>query len=146
MNSRLFAALMLLFASTGFAGAQTVAETLTEWSLMGLWSADCDRFPSERNTYLRFTAGPDGRALLERDSGETRISGEVTAAEIAADRSLTLRVRFPREKAAREISYVKALPRVMRVIIDRAIGGDFTIREGKYLATGEATLWQMRCY
>jgi hypothetical protein len=145
MKARLVAAAALAFSVLpGAAGAQTVAETLAKWGLTGIWSADCDRFPSDRNTYLRITTGPDGRSLLEYDSGDTREQNEIVAAEIAADLSLT--VRIARERKLHEISYVKAMPRIMRVFASHDVGGDYTVKDGNIVGTREATLWQIRCY
>jgi hypothetical protein len=126
--------------------AETVAETVEKWGLIGLWSADCDSFPSARNTYLRFRSRRDGRIVLERDSGGEPDSSEIVAAEIAPDHSLTVRVRFSKEGRLREITYVKALPRVMREIENHAIGGAYTIKDARFVSDGSETLWHLRCY
>jgi hypothetical protein len=123
-----------------------LAQTLTKWGLTGLWSSDCDSFPSERNTYMQVRIAADGRAMMAYDSGKPGQDHEIVAAAIADDGSLTVRVRLLRQPKLHDNRYVKALPKVMRLVESREVGGDYAVRDGHFVATKEDTLWQMRCY
>lgn len=147
MRMRLFAAaLALLFVPLNIACAETVADTLKAWGLLGTWAADCDFPAGRRNGYYSFIAKADGQGAHGRDFGDIKDSNEILSATIGADNLLTLSVRFQSTAQVREFSYVKGERGVIRALTNREAGGAFTVRDGKFVGSGEATLWQSRCY
>ncbi|MBI4275070.1 MAG: hypothetical protein HY659_10270, partial [Rhizobiales bacterium] len=130
MLMRLSAAILaILFAPPDIACAETVADTLKTWGLLGTWSADCDFPAGRRNGYYSFIPKAGGQGAHDRDFGDIKDSNEILSAEIGADNSLTLRVRFQSNAQVREFSYVKGERGVIRAMTNREAGGAFTVRD-----------------
>ena len=75
-------AILLVAFFTDGARAETVAETLARWGLLGTWATDCSRPPSQANHRLSYVARAGGRAFHERNFGNTRDSREIRAAAL----------------------------------------------------------------
>jgi hypothetical protein len=133
-----------LLISTELAPAQSAADTLRKWGLLGTWALDCSQPPSRQNSHLTYRATRDGRASHDRAFGDTQDANEVLASTIAADGSLTLRVRFPSLSQTREFSFIKGADGRIRAMSNRA-GGDYSVKNGKFISNGLPTPWQTRC-
>jgi len=95
--NRLALAILLALTLPRPASAETVAQTLQKWGLIGPWSLDCSlKADRKRGTVLDYEIVGDSRVVHRRDFGGTTDEGEVVTAEISADGMLNLRVFFPR--------------------------------------------------
>jgi len=132
-------------ASVAFAD-DPVAETVRKWGLLGAWSLDCALPPDHANgTVLAYEIGPDGGVVYRRDFGDVTDESQVLAAEVSADGILNLEVYFPTIKQKREYGLMMLEDGTMRAIYNRSEKGDYTIKDGKFVATKKPTPVQHKC-
>lgn len=141
-------ALALLFAVTVPlpASAETVAQTVQKWGLVGPWSLDCSLKPDRnRGTVLDYEIVGDERVVHRRNFGDTTDESEVVTAEISADGMLNLRVFFPSLKQTREYGLMMQPDGTMRAMYNRDQKHEYSIEDGKFTANGSPTPPQHRC-
>jgi len=81
----------------------------------------------------------DGRVLFRRSFGDTAEESEAVSAEVSADGMLNLRVFFPGLNQVLESGLMMQPDGSMRAIYTRSPQGEYTIRDGKFTASGEPT-------
>lgn len=144
--SRLTLAMLLSLTLTLGARAETVADTVSQWGLIGSWSLDCSLAPDRnKGAVLDYEISPDGRVLHRRDFGGGIDESEVIAAEVSKDGMLNLRVVFPKLKQTREYGLLLQDDGTLRAIYNRNQKHEYTIRDGKFTANGNPTPPQHRC-
>jgi hypothetical protein len=122
------------------------AETVRKWGLLGPWSIDCSLPPDHANgTLLIYEIGPDGGVVYRRNFGDVSDEGQVLAAEVSADGLLNLEVYFPTIKQKREYGLMLQPDGGLRAIYNRSEKGEYTIKDGKFVATKKPTLAQHKC-
>jgi hypothetical protein len=128
----------LAIASDG--SAETAAETVHKWGLIGPWSRDCS-LASDRNNdrLLAYEIVSAGRVVFQREFGDRAEQSEVVAAEVSGDGMLHLRVFFPALKEIRESGLMMQPDGSMRPMYVRNLQGEYTIRDGKFTANGDPT-------
>jgi hypothetical protein len=128
----------LAIASDGC--TETAAETVHRWGLIGPWSRDCS-LAADRNsdTLLAYEIVREGRVVFQRNFGDAAEESEVVAAEVTADGMLNLRVFFPGLKQIRESGLMMQPDGSMRAMYNRSLQGEYTIRDGKFTASGAPT-------
>jgi hypothetical protein len=140
--------LAILFAVTlaHQASAETAAQTVHKWGLIGPWSLDCS-LPPDRNhgTLLAYEIVGDGRVVFRRNFGDTADESEVVTAEVSGDGMLNLRVFFPSLKQTRESGLMMQPDGSMRAMYNRSLQGEYTIRDGKFTANGNPTQALHKC-
>ena len=140
------AAAVLWVAFTSMAGAETLAATVEQWGLLGSWAVDCAAGPDrDKGAVLTYEIRKDGRVMYRRDFGEARDENEVVSATTNAEGLLNLMVYFPSLRQAREFGLLLQKDGSLRAIYNRSERGEYTIRDGKYVATGKPTPAQQRC-
>jgi hypothetical protein len=127
------------------ASAETIADTVKRWGLIGVWTADCAGKKNDGNPILTYRIGSNGRVIHHRDLGDVSDDNDVLAAEISADGMLKLRVSFPKLKDTREYGIMKQPDGTFRTIFNRSVGGKYTVQDGKFTANGNATPPLERC-
>jgi hypothetical protein len=128
------------------AATATVAETVSQWGLIGPWSLDCMLAPDrDRGAVLEYAIAPDGRVLHRRDFGDGIDQSEVVAAEVSPDGILNLRVLFPKLKQTREYGLMLLSDGTLRAVYNRDQKQQYTIKEGRFTANGNPTPAQHRC-
>jgi hypothetical protein len=126
--------------------AETVAETVRAWELVGKWSPDCSRPPTERNGQDIYFVTPAGRVGRDRDFGRRYDRKEVKQALARSD-GLELIVYCPQSAKLRQITLIKAPDGRLRTMTERDVDTEeYTIKDGKFAATGADTPWKMRCF
>ena len=140
----LTSALCLAIAPDG--SAETAADTVHKWGLIGPWSRDCSR-PDDRNndTLLAYEIVRDGRVVFRRNLGDTTEESEVVAAEVSGDGMLNLRVFFPGPRQILESGLMMQPDGSMRAMYVRSPRGEYIIRDGKSTASGEPTPPLRKC-
>jgi hypothetical protein len=145
-SSRLALAILFSLTLSLHAPAETVAETAREWGLIGPWSLDCS-LPPDRNkgTVLAYEIAPGDRVVHRRNFGDTTDESEVVTAEVSGDGMLNLRVFFPSLKQTREYGLVMQPDGTLRAMYNRNQKDEYTIKDGKFTASGHPTPSQHKC-
>jgi hypothetical protein len=126
--------------------AETAADTVHKWGLIGSWSRDCS-LQAERNndSFLAYEIVRDSRVVFRRNFGDHAEESEVVAAEVSADGMLNLRVLFPGPKQILESGLMMQSDGSMRAMYTRSPQGEYTIRDGKFIASGAPTPPLRKC-
>jgi hypothetical protein len=128
------------------AQAETVAQTVLKWGLIGPWSLNCSLKPDRKNgTVLAYEIARGDRVVHRRNFGDGKDESEVVGAEISSDGMLNLRVFFPSLKQTREFGVVMQPDGTLRAMYNRNQKGEYTIRDGKFTANGKPTPPQHKC-
>ncbi|SHH71472.1 hypothetical protein SAMN05444169_8998 [Bradyrhizobium erythrophlei] len=128
------------------ASAETVAQTVLKWGLIGPWSLDCSLRPNrDRGAVLNYEIVGDDRVVFRRDFGDQTDESEVVTAEISADGTLNLRVFFPSLKQTREYGLTMQPDGTVRAIYNRNQKNEYSIRDGKFTTDGSPTPPQYKC-
>jgi hypothetical protein len=105
---------IFLAVACGSARAETVADTMTKWGLVGAWSVDCNAAAGMgKVAKLRYVAKPDGSVFHYRNFGDDSSSDEITSARITSENWLELKIFF-HEIAVGEQDRTFALRRMAR--------------------------------
>lgn len=128
------------------ASAETIAETVSRWGLIGQWAIDC-ALPPDRNrgTLLSYETTPDGGVVHRRDFGDTADTNPVISAKTSPDGMLNLRVSFQTLKQIREYGLLMQPDGTMRAIYNRNEQKQYTIKDGKFTAGGKPTPYFHKC-
>ena len=144
--SRWIAAAVLWIAFTPAVRAETLAATVEQWGLLGSWAVDCAARPDrDKGSLLTYEIRKDGRVMYRRDFGEAKDENEVVSAAVDAEELLNVMVYFPSLHQTREFGLLLTKDGSLRAIYNRSERGVYTIRDGKYVATGAPTPPQQRC-
>jgi hypothetical protein len=144
---RSIAAAVLWVAFTPAAGAESLAATVEQWGLLGSWAVDCAARPDrDKGALLTYEIRKDGRVMYQRNFGEAKDESEVVSATVNTDGLLNVMVYFPSLQQTREFGLLLSKQGSLRAIYNRSERGEYTIRDGKYVATGAPTPSQQRCY
>ncbi|MGT2504445.1 hypothetical protein ACVOMS_33740 [Bradyrhizobium guangxiense] len=137
---------MLWAAIAPKAGAETLAATVERWGLLGSWAVDCAARPDrDKGALLTYEIRKDGRVMYRRNFGDAKDENEVVSATVNAEGLLNVMVYFPSLHQAREFGLLLAKDGSLRAIYNRSERGEYTIRDGKFVATGAPTPIQQRC-
>lgn len=144
--SRWITAASLWIAFAPAAGAETLAATVEQWGLLGSWAVDCGARPDrDKGSLLTYEIRKDGRVMYRRDFGEAKDDNEVVSATVDAGGLLNVMVYFPSLQQTREYGLLLSEQGSLRAIYNRSERGVYTIKDGKYVATGAPTPSQQRC-
>jgi hypothetical protein len=80
-----------------------------------------------------------------RNFGDTTDESEVVTAEVSGDGILNLRVFFPALKQTREYGFIMQPDGILRAMYNRNQKNEYTIKDGKFTANGNATPPQHKC-
>jgi hypothetical protein len=141
-------ALALLAAAfaTDAASAQSVAETLGRWGLLGTWATDCGRPPSDRNTYLSYVAVGDGRVRHERNFGKGRDARDVRSAAIRPGGPIEIVADFGSLGGMRKWVMVKGVDGRIRTMANSKVDGtNASIMTGRFVGSGADAPWLSKC-
>ncbi|MBW7974723.1 hypothetical protein [Bradyrhizobium sp. BR 10289] len=140
------AAAMVWVAFTSAAGAETLAATVEQWGLLGSWAVDCSARPDrDKGALLTYEIRKDGRVMYGRNFGDAKDENEVVSATVNAEGLLNVMVYFPSLQQTREFGLLLTQEGSLRAIYNRNERGVYTIKDGKYVATGAPTPPQQRC-
>lgn len=143
---RWITATVLWVAFAPAVGAETLAATVEQWGLLGSWAVDCASRPNrDKGALLTYEIQRDGRVMYRRNFGEAKDDNEVVSAAVDAKGLLNVMVYFPSLRQTREFGLLLAKDGSLRAIYNRSERGEYTIRDGKYAATGAPTPAQQRC-
>jgi len=139
-------AAVVWMALTSTAGAESLAATVEQWGLLGSWAVDCAARPDrDKGAVLTYEIRNDGRVMYRRNFGDARDENEVVSATVDAEGVINVMVYFPSLRQTREFGLLLSKQGSLRAIYNRSERGEYTIRDGKYVATGAPTPPQQRC-
>jgi hypothetical protein len=145
-SKRWITAVVLWAAFTPSAGAETLSATVEQWGLLGSWAVDCAARPDrDKGALLTYEIRKDGRVMYRRNFGDAKDENEVVSATVNAEGLINLMVYFPSLQQTREFGLLLSKQGNLRAIYNRSERGEYTIRDGKYVATGAQTPAQRRC-
>jgi hypothetical protein len=145
-SCRFCLAIIFFLALVPNAQAETVAQTVRKWGLLGPWSLDCSLKPDRnKGTVLAYEIASGDRVIHRRDFGDMTDESEVVAAEISADGILNLRVFFPSLRQTREYGFRMQPDGTIRAMYNRNQKNEYTIKDGKFIANGNPTPPQHKC-
>jgi hypothetical protein len=131
---------------TSAAGAESLATTVEQWGLLGSWAVDCTARPDrDKGALLTYEIRKDGRVMYRRNFGDAKDENEVVSATVDAESMISVMVYFPSLRQTREFGLLLSKQGSLRAIYNRSERGEYTIRDGKYVATGAPTPPQQRC-
>lgn len=131
---------------TAAATAETLSATVIRWGLLGSWAIDCSLRPDrDKGAVLTYEIKPDGRVMYRRNFGEASDENEVVAASGGDDGILNIMVFFPSLHQTREFGLKLQKDGSLRAIYNRDQRGDYSIKDGKFVRTGQPTPAQRRC-
>ncbi len=144
--SRLALAILFCLTLSFGASAETVAQAVRNWGLIGSWSRDCSLKPGRnQNTLLIYEITADERVVHRRDFGDSTDENEVVGAEVSADSMLNLRVFFPKFKQTRDYGLMKQPDGSVRTMYNHDQKDAYSIRDGIFTANGNPTPALHRC-
>jgi hypothetical protein len=143
--NRMVAALVFCLPAS-LASAETVAETVTHWGLIGAWSLDC-ALPKDRGkgTLLIYETTADGGVIHVRDFGDAREENKVLSANVSRDGMLNLRIFFPAIKQTREVGFIRLNDDSVRATYNRDEKNRYSIKDGKFTFDGRPAGVQHKC-
>ena len=103
--------LAALAAPIHVAEAQSIAETLSRWGLIGTWALDCSKPASGGNGYLSYAIRRAGQVSHERDFGGRQDVNEVQEARTGLGGALELVVHFPELSQTRKYTMLMEIGR-----------------------------------
>ncbi len=139
-------ALLASLVSPGASLAQTVAATASKWGLLGIWQLDHKAPVSRTNPALKYVVR-GGKLFHDRVFGGGKTdSSAVTSARANPDGALELTIPFASISQTRQFAFVRAADGRIRALYNKNVDTEeYSIRHGKFTATGNVTPWQSRC-
>lgn len=134
-------------ATTSVASAQTVAQTMRDFGILGTWSKDCSTPASEKNFHTVFAALPSGKAKRSYYNGPNKVYNEftITRAIPLPSNQLSYRQEGRQSKRLTHIDVI-LLKDGNRYSTWSSIGDDgkVYVKDGKF-SDGKATWWEAKC-
>jgi hypothetical protein len=148
------------------ASAESLAATLNQWGLIGTTAKDCAKPASPSNAYRSYIVRADGSVYNAPNYGrgnDSLNSFEVEAATIEPNGAIVLREtrseknlgtaqvmgpagRFAADSSKpREMTLTKGSDGRIRLMSNREVGGEYSVRDGKLVINGAETPWYTLC-
>ncbi|WP_229266668.1 hypothetical protein [Leptospira sp. severe_002] len=132
-----------LAAATAPVAAQTTADVIEQWGLIGKWSADCQRAPTRGAPLLTYTKARDGSVTRTATAGGKPNTSNVVAARTLPDGSIEITEKDPDDTMTFVLS--KDGSGKHRSMSSHDDKGHYYIRDGKFTGNGNETPLLSRC-
>lgn len=143
--SRLATVILLSAMLACSASADTVADTVQKWGLIGQWSQDCSLAPDRgKGTVLAYVIKPDGSVVHRRDFGDSTDENKVISADISRNGMLNLQVYFPAFKETRGYGLMMQGDG-MRTIYNHNEKKQYFIKNGRFTVDGKPAPLLHKC-
>ncbi len=130
------------------AGAQSPADTIKEFGLLGTWAHDCSAMPSPGNQYAIFSLNSRGNIELRNDFGpdyDQMVYRIVDVQRLSYFRLALRQLLTTDDQILLNTIMIKANDRI-RVWSSRSSDGSILVEEGTIgSANGQETGWMVRC-
>ena len=147
------------------ASAESLAATLNQWGLIGTMAKDCAKPASPSNAHNSYIVRAEASVYYAPNYGrgnDSLNSFEVEAATIEPNGAIVLREtrseknlgkaqvmgpagRFTDSNKPREWTLTKGSDGRIRMMSNREVGGDYSVRDGKLVINGAETPWYTLC-
>jgi hypothetical protein len=148
MRNIIVAATLLAAMSTS-AGAETVADTVSKWGLIGVWSVSCQAAAGKDLAgKLQYEARPDGSVYHYRNFGSSKDADKVKSARVTKEGWLELKIFFNSIAAGeqdRTFALKKIAPGVIQAMYNHNAKGVYGVKDGKFTSNGHDTPLQRKC-
>ena len=162
---RILAMICLGLLNPTVASAEPLAATLNQWGLIGTMAKDCAKPASPSDAHNSYIVRADGSVYNAPNYGhgnDPLNSSELEAATIEPSGALVLRVtrsdktpvttqimgpagRFTASNKPREWILTKGSDGRIRMMSNREVDGDYSVRNGKLVHNGAETPWYTSC-
>jgi hypothetical protein len=141
------ATLLVAAANATAARAQTIAETLDKWGLLGTWAVECSQPPGKNNTHTSYVATSGGSVLRKRLMGSRPDSHQIKSAVVRPDGMIDVVTDYTDLGWGIHKTTLMKGPdgRVKAFASGKADGTEYTIKSGKFVRTGAPAPWQSKC-
>ena len=147
----LVAALAMLAAET--ANAQTVADTVAEFGLIGTWAADCTQPASSSNFLTVYAIKPSGEVSRTYYDAPGHVLNiyKITDAKRQARDLLSYEQVWdfagsPANMAGNRMQVLLNLAdNKYQIVSSQGSDGSFFVKDRKFPGSGDASPWQFRC-
>jgi hypothetical protein len=143
---RIFAAVVAVGTALAIAPAfaEGASDAAAAWGLLGVWSLDCAKAASRETPRLSFVR-IGGKLAHRRDFGDVKDEFPVLAAQRRSDGSLEVMLDLASFGERRTVVFAKAGDQKKRAVANWSDKGEYSIRDGKFVANGAPTPVQTRC-
>lgn len=142
---RLVAPILIIVGLGSPALAEDAAEIARQWGLIGTWAVDCAKaVQAGRGNVITYEVSATGRLIYRRDL-DAEDTNEVTDIQIDGDHGLVLSITMPRYSQTRDNGIDKQADGSIRSTFNRGPDGSYTIRDGRFIATGKPTPRLRKC-
>jgi hypothetical protein len=144
----------LTMATINVARAQSVADTITEFGLIGTWAADCTQ-PASTSNYLTLYAvnnsGEVSRTYYDKP-GHVYDNYKITSAKRQAPDMLwyeqvwDFKGYAPADKTGERMQVVLNMAdNKFQIVSSQGSDGSFFVKDRKFSGSGNESPWQFRC-
>jgi hypothetical protein len=143
----------LAMASVETANAQSVANTITEFGLIGTWAADCTQPASSSNyitVYAIKSSGEVSRTYYDQP-GHIYNNYKITSAERQAPDMLSYQQIWDFEGSSANLAgdrvqvLLNMADNKFQIVSSQGSDGSFFVKDRKFPSSGDETPWQFRC-
>ena len=140
-------------ASVETANAQSVADTIAEFGLIGTWATDCKQPASSSNYLTIYAIKPSGEVsrTYYDQPGHVYNTYKITDAKRQAPDMLSYEQVWDFEGSPANIAgdRVRVLLNMVdgkfQIVSSQGSDGSFFVKDRKYPGSGDESLWQSRC-
>ena len=153
MRWRACLAAALAMATVETANAQSVANTVAEFGLIGTWATDCTQPPSTRNYLTIYAIKPSGeisRTYYDAPGHVLNIY-KITSAKRQAPDMLSYEQVWNFEGSPANIAgnrmqvLLNMVGNKYQIVSSQGSDGSFFVKDRKFPGSGDASPWQFRC-
>jgi hypothetical protein len=127
------------------AAADDAADVARGWGLIGTWAIDCAKPPKKgQGNTISYEISSSGGLVYRRDFDAADIN-EVIEARVEPDHALTLSIAMPQFNQIRENGVAMQADGGIHSVFSRGQDGTYTIRDGRFVATGKPTQTLRKC-
>jgi hypothetical protein len=143
----------LAIASIETANAQSVADTVADFGLIGTWAIDCTQPASSSNFLTVYAIKPSGEVSRTYYDQPDHVYNnyKITSAKRQAPDMLSYEQVWDFEGSPANIAgdRVQVLLNMaddkLQIISSKGSDGSFFVEDRKYTSSGDASPWQLRC-
>jgi len=142
---RLVLAALLALILTSPASADDAADVARDWGLIGTWAIDCAKPPKKgQGNTISYEVTSSGGLMYRRDF-DASDNNDVAEAKVEPDHTLILSIVMPKFNQTRENGIAMQADGSIRSVFSRGEDGSYTIRDGRFVATGKPTPALRKC-
>ena len=142
---RLTLAVLLTGVLASHASAETAANAVRKWGLIGTWAADCSAPAGKERARLSYVIAGDNKLVHRRDLGDRQDESPVLDAKASGDGMLNLRVVFPAFSQTREYGNIRLADGTMRTMYNHDDKQQYSVKDGIFTANGNPTPALHKC-